>query len=211
MLSVIQGTTNNDTQGALAILQTLSVDSKYKARLEELQAAAKKASESIEALRQAEQVAERKLAATEAMQNSMIAEADKVAAEAATLKQEAASLHAGVAVREANLTKAMADHEVAKKAWAEQLKAECAIRDADLVTKRDAITADDKKVKARGVELATVAAQLETRKGYLDKAAAEVQAKDDELNKYEAALMDIVNNAHAMFGTLHAKTTELVK
>jgi chromosome segregation ATPase len=211
MLSVIQGTTSNDTQGALAILQTLSVDSKYKARLEELQAQAKKASDALEALRAAEQVAERKLEATEAMQNSMIAEATHITNEAQDARQQAERLHAQVAVRESALSKAVAEHEAQKKAAAEHVAAQHKARMEELNDKQASINVENDKVIGWRAELVTTAKQLDARQAYLDKAAAEHQAKAAELAKYDAALRDIASVAYTMVNTLQTKTADLVK
>jgi chromosome segregation ATPase len=211
MLSVIQGTTSNDTQGALAILQTLSVDSKYKARLEELQAQAKKASDALEALRAAEQVAERKLEATEAMQNSMIAEATHITNEAQDARQQAERLHAQVAVRESALSKAVAEHEAQKKAAAGHVAAQHKARMEELNDKQASIDVENDKVIGWRAELVTTAKQLDARQAYLDKAAAEHQAKAAELAKYDAALRDIASVAYTMVNTLQTKTADLVK
>lgn len=202
MLSVIPGTSSNDTQGALAILQTLAVDSKYKSRLQELISQAKQADEKLNDLRTAEHSAKMKLAATEALHSSLMAESERITAEAEAARKQADKLHADLAARERAFAALQAEDAEKRKlsveAWTAHKK-EISDELEAVRSKNDKIA---KENKCNAAELRKIEDKLTEREAALEAAVAKNEAEAKELAAMRVSLETALGKINAVAASL---------
>jgi len=204
MMPVVSGAKPNDTQGALAILDVISTDSKYKARLQELIDAADRANEAIDSLRMNEKAASVKLEAAESMYASIVEEANQIQEAAQEAQQELEAAQADLSKREEALQVAIKLHEetsAASKtslatAW-QQFNNE---KQEHEVAWKDSVDKETAKLDARKSELDTHATRLHDHEAKLEDLLNKNQAEADQMVRLRAELtatMDKIKSATA--------------
>ena len=204
MMPVVSGAKPNDTQGALAILDVISTDSKYKARLQELVEATEKANEAINNLRMNEKAASVKLEAAESMYASIVEEANQIQEAAQEAQQELEAAQADLSKREEALQVAIKLHEetsAASKtslatAW-QQFNNE---KQEHEVAWKDSVDKETAKLDARKSELDTHATRLHDHEAKLEDLLNKNQAEADQMVRLRAELtatMDKIKSATA--------------
>jgi len=204
MMPVVSGAKPNDTQGALAILDVISTDSKYKARLQELIDAANKANEAIDSLRMNEKAASVKLEAAESMYASIVEEANQIQEAAQEAQQELEAAQTGLSKREEALQVAIKLHEQTRAAsktslttaW-QQYNNE---KQEHEVAWKDSVDKETAKLDARKSELDTYATRLHDHEAKLEDLLNKNQAEADQMVRLRAELtatMDKIKSATA--------------
>lgn len=199
MISLMPGTTAADTQGAFAVLNLLSDDSKFKKRLEELVAAAQEAYKMIEA----------------AKAESKKAEADKLSAQADLEAAKQITAEANGRLEKADLQQAaLIEYERSLQAKEKKLQADS---DRAFSAREEAVTNKEVEITNRlndvinrenilGVNEGVLKQKIREDKADFDKKFAEIQmarnANADEaasLRALRKELEDKVAQVNRMF------------
>jgi chromosome segregation ATPase len=197
MMPVVPGARPNDTQGTLAILDVISTDSKYKARLQELVEATEKANEAINNLRMNEKAASVKLEAAESMYASIVEEANQIQEAAQAAQQEVEAAQADLAEREEALQAAIKLHNETSEMYNKELAATWKQFNTEKqeheVAWKDSVDKETAKFDARKAELDTYAAKLSAHEAKLEDLLNKNQAEADQTTKLKEELTAAMN------------------